>query len=120
MHNALSDNGVVIANIGSSISGEASHFLRAELTTYRAIFPQVLIFKVRTERGDADLQNLMLVAWKSKRPFEMRSDDAEMDTLLSQLYLPSINSDLPDLTDDLAPVEYYNSLAQRYFMRHRR
>jgi spermidine synthase len=120
MHYALRDRGVVIANIGSSINGDASSFLHAELTTYRSIFPQVLIFKVRPERHDADLQNLILVAWKSTQPFEVGSNDSEIDSLLSHRYASAIDSDLPELTDDLAPVEYYNSLAQREFLVGRR
>jgi len=118
MQNALNDRGVVIANIGSSITGEASHFLQAELATYRSIFSQVLIFKVKPERADSDLQNLILVALKSKEPLDQRSDP-ETATLLSHLYAGTIEAGVPTLTDDLAPVEYYNSLAQRHFLRSR-
>ena len=120
MQNALNDRGVVIANIGSSITGEASHFLQAELATYRSIFSQVLIFKVKPERADSDLQNLILVALKSKEPLDQRSDDPEIATLLSHLYSGSIEAGVPALSDDLAPVEYYNSLAQREFLAGRR
>jgi predicted membrane-bound spermidine synthase len=116
MHNALGDHGVIIANIGSSIDGEASHFLQSELATYRSVFPQVFIFKVKPERQDTDLQNIMLVALKNKVPFDRRSNDPEMATLLSHLYVGTIEAGVPALTDDLAPVEYYNSLAQREFL----
>jgi spermidine synthase/MFS family permease len=119
MSNTLNDRGVVIANIGSSVTGDASHFLQAELATYRAVFPQVLIFKVKPERADSDLQNLILLALKSNEPLDQRSDP-ETATLLSHLYAGTIEAGVPTLTDDLAPVEYYSSLAQREFLAGRR
>ncbi|MBA3770680.1 MAG: fused MFS/spermidine synthase, partial [Blastocatellia bacterium] len=58
----LRDDGVVIFNLGSAITGEASHFLQAEMATYRAAFPQVYLFKVKSEYADDRLQNLIIVA----------------------------------------------------------
>jgi len=116
MSRVLNDRGVVIANIGSSINGEASSFLQAELATYRAVFPQVFVFKVRGERKDTDLQNLILLATKSNVSFEMTSPDAELNELLKHLYDQPIAVSEPVITDELAPVEFYNSSAQRYFL----
>ena len=116
MSRVLNDRGVVIANIGSSINGEASRFLQAELATYRAVFPQVFVFKVRGERKDTDLQNLILLATKSNVSFEMTSPDAELNELLKRLYDQPIAIAEPVITDELAPVEFYNSSAQRYFL----
>jgi spermidine synthase len=116
MSRVLNDNGVVIANIGASLSGEASHFLQAELATYRSVFPQVFVFKVRRERRDTDLQNLILVASRSNVPFEMTSSDTEVNELLTYLYDQPIEITEPVITDELAPVEYYNSRAQREFL----
>jgi predicted membrane-bound spermidine synthase len=119
MYDALNDRGVVIANIGSSITGSASHFLQAELTTYRSVFPQVLIFKVKPERADTDLQNLILVALKRDETLDLSSDDPELDILLSHLYTESIETNRATLTDDLAPVEHYSSRAQHEFLSRR-
>jgi spermidine synthase len=116
MYEALNNRGVVVANIGSSISGHASHFLQAELATYGSVFPQVLVFKVKPERADSDLQNLILVALKSNETFDVSSDDPELALLLAHRYTKSIDTNPGVLTDDLAPVEYYNSLAQRWFL----
>jgi spermidine synthase len=120
MYDALNNRGVVVANIGSSISGDASQFLQAELLTYSSVFPQVLIFKVKPERADSDLQNLILVALKSNETFDVSSDDPELALLLAHRYPRSIETNPDVLADDLAPVEYYNSLAQRRFLSERR
>lgn len=115
MREALADDGVVIFNIGSSLSGDGSPFLRAELATYRAMFPYVQVFKVRPENADETLQNLIIVATKTEPLMEPR--DAEVAELLSRRYTIPIHLDLPVLTDELAPVEYYNSFAQNQYRR---
>lgn len=120
MSSRLNDRGIVIANVGSAISGDASYFLQAELATYRSVFPQVLIFKVKPGRNDSDLQNLILIALKNKEPLDLKSDYPEIALLLSHLTADTTEARAPILTDDLAPVEYYNSLAQRRFLAGRR
>ena len=120
MSRVLGDRGIVIANIGSSITGEAGHFVRAEIATYKRVFPQVLLFKVRGDKKDSDLQNLILVALKSTEPSNTSSTDARMNELLSHLYKEPIEITEPVLTDDLAPAEYYSSLAQREYLAQRR
>lgn len=116
MSRVLKHDGVVIFNVGSAITGPGSRFLQAELRTYREIFPQVLIFKVRPALPDDRLQNVILVASKSDRAFDLRSDDPFLSALLSHLYQGTVALDEPALTDDLAPVEYYNSVAQRVYL----
>jgi predicted membrane-bound spermidine synthase len=116
MSRVLNDRGIVIANIGSSITGEAGHFVRAEIATYKTIFPQVMLFKVRSDKKDSDLQNLILVALKSAQPVSLSSNDTQITELFPHLYRGPIEIDEPVLTDDLAPVEYYNSLAQREYL----
>jgi len=120
MHRALRDDGVVIANIGSAIDGEGSRFLQAELATYRSVFPQVYIFKARPGRSDTDVQNLVLIALRSDRPASFSAAERSLNDLLANRYPGSINVAEAMLTDDLAPVEFYNSLAQRHFLAGRR
>jgi hypothetical protein len=43
---------------------------------------------------------------------EATTDDPEISRLLSHRYADDIPLDVPVLTDDLSPVEYYNSFAQ--------
>lgn len=108
----LKDDGVVIFNLGSAIRGPASKFLQAEFRTYQTIFPNVYLFKVRPERSDLELQNLIVVACKRQcLPADSKGDQL-IDSLLARQYVTDFPLDLPALTDDLAPVERYNSIAQ--------
>ncbi len=109
----LTDDGVVIFNIGSALTGDAGRFLRAEVMTYRQVFANVYIFKVHPEFDDTRLQNFIIVA--SDR--EMRIGDESIEPDLAELLKRRVDgdidtNDLKVLTDDLAPVEYYNSVAQ--------
>lgn len=108
----LKDDGIVIFNAGGALRGKASRFINAELTTYRQVFPQVLVFKVRPERTDGEVQNLIIVASKSPTPLNLESTDAATSALLKNLYTTPLELRENILTDDLAPVEFYNSYAQ--------
>ena len=113
MKNALNDDGILVANVGAALTGEADMFLRAELATWRAVFHEVKVFKVKRDRGDAELQNLVLIAFKQPPvPSPAASDFA---SLLEHEVINKASGSLPILTDDLAPVEYYNSIAQRHY-----
>lgn len=107
----LDDRGVVIFNLGSAIVGPASGFLQAELATYHAVFPRVFLFKVNLERRDDEVQNLIIVACKSEC-LSAETVDLEIARLLSHRYTDAVPMTLPPLTDDLTPVEYYNSFGQ--------
>ncbi len=117
MHRVLKDDGIVIVNIGSSLTGPASQFLRAEFETYKAVFPDVILFKVRPERPADDLQNAILVACKLEcRPTETTiaqpNRDGLIRSLLGRRYAQEIfATDIRPLTDDLAPIEHYNSIS---------
>jgi spermidine synthase len=108
----LKDDGVIIFNLGGAIKGDAARFLQAELKTYKQVFPQVYLFKVNADYTDEQLQNLIIIACKNKNAAALTSDDAQTSNLLRHLYDGEINSEIEILTDDLAPVEYYNSNAQ--------
>ena len=116
----LRDDGIVIFNLGSAITGESSHFLHAEIATYRSVFPNVYLFKINPDTPDGNLQNLIIVATASPKPLVKETSDPEISQFLSHLYPFESANDLPILTDDLAPVEYYNSIAQNRFLAARR
>lgn len=105
----LKPDGVVIFNIGGAIEGKSSRFLHAELATYRKIFPHVFLFKVDAEKSDDEVQNLILIATKTNVP--LSSNDTELQKFLANFYDKELNFDNKILTDELAPVEYYNSFA---------
>jgi spermidine synthase len=113
----LKDDGVVIFNIGGAIEGKSSGFLQAELETYRRVFPRVLLFKIYPENTDDHQQNLVIIACKEKNTASLQSDDADLAALLSHFYDKPSETKIAPLTDDLAPVEYYNSFAESIYQK---
>lgn len=116
IYRILKDDGVVIFNLGSAITGDGSQFLQAELRTYQHVFPQVYLFKVNSDYPDDRLQNLIIVAAKSPVPFATTSHDPLIKPLLAHQYTRTLTLGRAVLTDDLAPVEYYNSIAQNLYL----
>jgi spermidine synthase len=112
MRDRLTGDGAVILNLISAVEGEGSLFLQAEYKTFQAVFPNVYLFKVRADRDDKTPQNLILVASKSDK-ISFETEDEEIAGLLTHLYEKPLELSVPVLTDDLAPVEYYNSFAQK-------
>ena len=53
---------------------------------------------------------MILVASKSAK-VSLETSDAEISALLENLYEKPLEITVPAFTDDLAPVEYYNSRA---------
>lgn len=103
---SLNDKGAVIVNIISSIEGDRGKFLRAEYATYKAVFPQLYLFRVKNI-DPYKIQNLILVAVKSDAPANLKSNNAELYSMLDNLWRQPVLNDLPILTDDFAPVDYY-------------
>lgn len=112
IHRVLKEDGVVVFNLGSAIKGDASLFLQAEFATYQKVFPFVHLFKVKPERPDHELQNLIVVACKRECVPADSKGNAFIDSLLKRAYPDTIAITVPVLTDDLAPVDRYMSIAQ--------
>ncbi len=117
INRVLKSDGIVIFNLGGAIEGDASRFLNAELKTYQQIFPQVYLFKVNADYTDTQLQNLIIVACKTQNLAPLQTDDTEISSLLEHFYGKHLQTNTEILTDDLAPVEYYNSFAQSLYRR---
>ncbi len=106
MHGALSSDGVVVLNLISSIEGENGRFLRAEVATFKTVFPHVLVYPTDRLEDAAGIQNVMLVALKSPAKPKLYGKDAELNELLFNVWLKEIApSDV--LTDSFAPVDRY-------------
>src|SRR4030043_341770 len=106
-YDILNNNGVVILNIASSLEGKKGKFLRAEYATYKDIFPQVYLFPVTAPDDGKKMQNIILVALKSEISPNFNNDDVELNEYLQHLWQKKVDIDVPILTDDCAPVEYY-------------
>ena len=105
-YNILNDGGLVILNIISALEGDNGKFLRAEYATYKQIFPQVYLFPVQSTDA-LELQNIILVALKSNQKPLLTSTDQKIHGYLQHIWKSEIQEDMPILTDDHAPVEYY-------------
>lgn len=114
MHRVVDKDGVVIFNLGSALTGPSGFFFRAQLATYRAVFAEVQVYKVRPETADNIQQNLIIVACKQScrndKSFPTNSN-IEFEGLLSTKTEPAEVFDVPVLTDELAPVERFASIA---------
>jgi len=107
LYTSLENNGVVMANIISAIEGDNGRFLRAEIATYKTKFPQVFVFPIRDFEKGEETQNILLVAMKSNKIPEFNSENEEFDKYLQNHWEKEIAEDMPILTDDFAPVDYY-------------
>jgi len=107
IYDLLTENGVAIINIASAIEGPAGKFLRAELATYREYFPQVFIFPVSVPNSARSFQNIIMVAMKSDQAPNFMSTNPEYQEYLDHLWTEEVTGDMPVLTDDYAPVDYY-------------
>lgn len=103
----LNKDGVVILNIISALEGEGGKFFRAEYATYKNVFPQVYVFPVTSMEDTERVQNIILIALKSDKKPDLESNDSELNKYLSHLWKEEIIQDVPVLTDDYAPVDYY-------------
>ena len=107
MRDRLSAGGAVLVNIIGSVEGENGRFTRAEYATYRRVFPRVDLFPVDDPGDGRAVQNIILAALASGRWPSPESADAELNRFLGHRGGRGVAADVPVLTDDRAPVEYY-------------
>jgi len=107
MYRLLSVDGVLLINMVSSVEGKTAKFLKAEYWTLRQFFPQVFVFPVKDNNDGENVQNILLVALKSTDAVSWQSSDEEITNYLSHLWTGKIESGVPVLTDDWAPVDQY-------------
>ena len=107
----LNDGGVVLVNIISSIGGKSGRFLRAETATFKEVFPQVHVFAVFDKNDTAMVQSIALAGIKSTKPISFIDPDSVLQSYLNCNVTDKIRLDLPVLTDDRAPVDYYTNQA---------
>lgn len=111
IYSTLNDDGVVIFNIISGIDGKRGKFLRAEIETFKSVFPQVYLFSVERHGDGEIMQNVIMVASKQKEVFDFKSQDQRLQALLDTKWQKPIDNDMPILTDDFSPVEFYHQQA---------
>jgi spermidine synthase len=110
-YDMLNEGGCVLLNIISSVKGDASMFLRAELATYREVFPYVYVFAIMDTTDLEVVQSTVLVAVKSSTEPGFLDEDPELAGYLAHDITDLVTTDLPSLTDEFAPVDYYMNKA---------
>lgn len=108
-HESLTDDGLLLINVISSVEGNNGRLLRAMLATLDEFFPQIYIFAVDDPEDGKKLQNLMVAAFKTQQKRRFAGVDADINRYLSQVWAADIPRDMPVLSDSLAPVERYVS-----------
>jgi spermidine synthase len=115
IYNILNESGAIYANIISSLNENNNHFLRAELATYKSVFPQVYLFAVQYPNpSDVEkdyFQNFLLVGLKSSEKPLFSNENEDLNKYLSHRYVFGEDFATDILTDEYAPVEFYANKA---------
>jgi spermidine synthase len=108
MYQVLGKNGIVIANIISSIEGRESGVLKTNYKALSAVFPHVYIIPTDTDDVFAK-QNVMLIALKSPAEPSSQSTSPELQSYLDRrVQRDNYAKGIQPLTDDFAPLELYS------------
>lgn len=107
LYQSLTDRGLVLLNLISSLEGPKNKLLVAEYKTYRSVFPQVYIFSLKPTEQSQAVQNIILLALKSNQSPDWNSNNPEFNDYLAHLWTKPISDEQPILTDDYAPVDQY-------------
>ena len=101
VRNNLKDNGIVITNIISALEGEEDDFIKYEYNTYKAVFDDVKLFRVR-DAEDNQTQNIILIGIKGKTSLNENESDQYQELLEREI--TDFESDKQVITDDYAPI----------------
>lgn len=100
---SLNENGVVITNLISALDGKNANFIKYEYATYKKVFEDVKVFKVQNGMfNDDELQNLILVGFKSKVTTPNAENNNYQNLLKNEIL--DFQTDKQAVTDDLCPV----------------
>ena len=107
-YDILNENGIVMQNIISAVKGEHSVILGSIHKTFSKYFSKVY-FIPNTERNPDEIQNIMIVAIKSKNGLKQNLTKTEKEFLANIQEQYTENIDVPLLTDDFTPLDIYAS-----------
>ena len=99
--NMLNENGMIITNIISSLEGKDSKFIEYEYTTYKEVFDDVLLYKVKNKEN-TKVQNIILIGIKGN-PIKNENKRSEYQKYLD-MEVKDYNSKKKIVTDDFAPI----------------
>lgn len=100
----MTENGVLVINLISPVTGKNTNFLKWQLSTINSVFNDSSLYKIQPNKNNAQPQNLILIAYNSPE------NKTLLDNALAKIYtnLDSIASYDKNkiLTDNYAPVEH--------------
>lgn len=99
--NILNDNGMVITNVISSLEGEEADFIEYEYSTYKKVFDDVKLFKVRNYE-DNERQNIILIGFKGNTNIDDSKYEEYKDLL--DMEVKDFTSNKGISTDNYAPI----------------
>ncbi len=101
----LTEDGVVLVNVVSTVGGECSKFPRSVYKTYQTVFPNVYAFYV-FEANEKDLNNVLIIAKKGKsEDFTVNAACMGLQEFADKHFTPLKTDDVPVITDDYAPID---------------
>lgn len=110
-HGLLDDDGLLAMNIITSLRGPGSRFLWAEYVTLTQVFEQVEVFAVFDANDPSGVQNVSIIASKSRTADLLALLRQTSPELASRRIDPTTMADLVEaarpITDDFAPVDQY-------------
>lgn len=108
IYHRLSDDGIYLVNIISSLEGSSSNLLKSQVNTIKEVFPTIYIFATRGTLDLYDIQNLMIVATKeeTRRNIDLTQNEY-IDNMLENYYEIGSYENSVIFTDDYAPIDYY-------------
>jgi len=118
MSASLTDDGILMVNILSPVSGPNRDLFQSMVKTCREVFPEVKAFKPVVKAPTDRVQNIMLVCSKKKPGFIAASVSPEIrDMLAQEIDLRNVGVEEGIvLTDNFAPVEHYaEKMLSSYF-----
>lgn len=101
MKQLLKPNGVILANVISTVEGEKGQFLQSEYLTFKQHFKQVDLYLVTIPGAGDTIQNLMLVGASSEAQSKV---SPELTEYLSHKWINPVPKG-QILTDNFAPVD---------------
>lgn len=114
-YDSLVDDGIVILNLISALEGEGAWFAHSQYLSYSQVFEQVFLFPVSQPEDTKLVQNIILVALKTKDDIDWSKAPNHLKKFTSNLHQLD-NEKLLGLvlTDNYAPVDYYMAKMLRW------
>lgn len=98
----LSEDGIYIANLISSLQEDEALFLKSYYKTLKSVFPETYAIKAEPFRPANNTQNIAFISFKN-------TDSTKIKTLLADYHIVNIDEmemkDAIILTDNFAPIE---------------